>query len=229
MGEKLHGDRLAEHTRRLSESLAYRLRGQIEGQQTAAAAEPPPPPFPTPPPVAAIPQVPEPPRVPQITHEPFIPKPAQVPEPPVAEGYGAAETTPEKLISGTGPSVAEIAGVTTAVELPDETNAESQPDVGVAVRAGSGPTLIQPGGNIPPWSIYAEEAHLMVMRLREEKEQELQQLNQDWREKMEAREQEFSKMSQLSEEEVSSAIKEVEKLFVKASAPQCVRTARRPS
>ena len=30
----------------------------------------------------------------------------------------------------------------------------------------------------------------MVMRLREEKEQELQQLNRDWREKMDAREQE---------------------------------------
>lgn len=30
----------------------------------------------------------------------------------------------------------------------------------------------------------------MVMRLREEKEQELQQLNREWREKMEAREHE---------------------------------------
>lgn len=59
-------------------------------------------------------------------------------------------------------------------------------------RAGSGPSLSQPGGSIPPWSIYAEEAHLMVMRLREEKEQELQQLNREWREKMEAREQEVS-------------------------------------
>lgn len=57
-------------------------------------------------------------------------------------------------------------------------------------RAGSGPSLSQPGGNIPPWSIYAEEAHLMVMRLREEKEQELKQLSHEWREKMEAREQE---------------------------------------
>lgn len=68
----------------LSESLAYRLRGQIEGQQTAAAAEPPPPPSPAPPPVAAIPQVPEPPRVPQIAPEPIVPAP--VPEPPVVEG-----------------------------------------------------------------------------------------------------------------------------------------------
>ena len=32
----------------------------------------------------------------------------------------------------------------------------------------------------------------MVMRLREEKEQELQQLNQDWRGKMDAREEEVS-------------------------------------
>lgn len=223
---------------KLSESLAYRLRGQIEGQQATAAAEPPPPPSPPPPPVAAIPQVPEPPRIPRIAPEPFVPEPAPapppapapvpepvlipVPEPSVAEASGAADTTSEKIISGSGPSVPEIAGVTAAVELPEKTDAESQADVGVAVRAGSGPTLSQPGGNIPPWSIYAEEAHLMVMRLREEKEQELQQLNRDWREKMEAREQEFSKMAQLSEDEVNSAIKEVEKLFVKASCtPVC--------
>ena len=64
----------------MSESLAYRLRGQIEGQQ-AAAAETPPPPSPDPPSVAAIPQVPEPPRVPQIAPEPFVPEPAPAPVP----------------------------------------------------------------------------------------------------------------------------------------------------
>lgn len=207
---------------KLSESLAYRLRGQIEGQQAAAAAEPPPSPPPVPPPVAAIPQVLEPPRVPQIAPVPFVPVPAPAPEPPAAEVSGAAEITPEKLIPA--PSAPEEVVVAATLELPEKAApaAEAQPDVGVAIRAGSGPSLSQPGGSIPPWSIYAEEAHLMVMRLREEKEQELQQLNQEWRQKMEAREQEFSKMAQLSEEEVNSAIKEVEKLFVKASCtPVC--------
>ncbi|XP_063878586.1 uncharacterized protein LOC135110307 [Scylla paramamosain] len=263
---------------KLSESLAYRLRGQIEGQQAtaAAAAEPPPPPSPAPPPVAAIPQVPETPKVPQVAPEPFIPEPAPAPalppeparapppepawasppepsqvfipepapapvfvpepapapvfvpepaqasEPPRVEASGAGDTTPEKLIPTTSPSVPEVVKTTAAVDLPEKATTESQPDVGVAVRAGSAPALSQPGGSIPPWSIYAEEAHLMVMRLREEKEQELQQLNRDWREKMDAREQEFSKMSQLSEEEVNAAIKDVEKLFVKAScSPVC--------
>ncbi|XP_045120272.1 SH3 domain-containing protein C23A1.17-like isoform X1 [Portunus trituberculatus] len=243
---------------KLSESLAYRLRGQIEGQQAtaaAAAAEPPPSPSPAPPPVPTIPKVPETPKVPQVAPEPFIPEPILapppppepapgpppepalapvfvpepapapffVPESPRVEASGPGDTTPEKLISTTSPSVPEVAKTAAAaVDLPEKAATEPLPDVGVAVRAGSAPALSQPGGNIPPWSIYAEEAHLMVMRLREEKEQELQQLNRDWREKMDAREQEFSKMSQLSEEEVNTAVKDVEKLFVKAScSPVC--------
>ncbi|XP_068205023.1 uncharacterized protein [Palaemon carinicauda] len=99
---------------------------------------------------------------------------------------------------------------------------QSPPDVSVAVSAGPGPTLSQPGGSIPPWSIYAEEAHLMVMRLREEKEQEIKKLHQDWRDKLDAREKEFIKMAQLSEEQVASTLKEVEGLFLKAScSPVC--------
>lgn len=57
-------------------------------------------------------------------------------------------------------------------------------------RSGAAPTLSQPAGSIPPWSIYAEEAHLMVMRLREEKEQEMKKLNNEWHKKMETREEE---------------------------------------
>ncbi|XP_071541627.1 uncharacterized protein Chchd3 isoform X3 [Panulirus ornatus] len=99
---------------------------------------------------------------------------------------------------------------------------EPSPDVGIAIKAGPGPTLIQPAGNIPPWSIYAEEAHLMVMRLREEKEQEIKKLNLDWRDKVEAREKEFTKMARLSEEEIGAAFKDVEKMFLKASvSPVC--------
>ncbi|XP_064093231.1 uncharacterized protein LOC135205990, partial [Macrobrachium nipponense] len=98
----------------------------------------------------------------------------------------------------------------------------SPPDVNIAVRAAPSPTLTQPAGNIPPWSIYAEEAHLMVMRLREEKEQEIKKLNQDWRDKLDAREKEFIKMARLSEDQVASTLKEVEGLFMKAScSPVC--------
>jgi len=62
----------------------------------------------------------------------------------------------------------------------------------------------------------------MVMRLREEKEQEMKQLNQDWQDQMDAREREFVNMAKLSEENVNSALNEVESLFMKATCtPVC--------
>jgi len=62
----------------------------------------------------------------------------------------------------------------------------------------------------------------MVMRLREEKEQEMKKLNLDWHNKVEEREKEFIKMGRLSEEEVAASLKEVESLFMKATcSPVC--------
>ncbi|KAK3857478.1 hypothetical protein Pcinc_036269, partial [Petrolisthes cinctipes] len=111
---------------------------------------------------------------------------------------------------------------TTTTTDNQSTTTQTQPDVDTAIKAGPTPTLTQPTGNIPPWSIYAEEAHLMVMRLREEKEQQMKKLNLAWRDKMEAREKEFTSMSRLSEDEVSVALKEVEQLFVRAAcSPVC--------
>lgn len=208
---------------KLSESLAYRLRGQIEGQQAASetpgpavAAEPAPPQIsatpvpppvlaPGPPPVFPAPQVPEPPKI-----SDYIPEPEpRVTEPlPMAEASAPQEGSvqPPPLVLPLAPSEGEA----------------SPPDVGIAIKSGAAPTLSQPGGNIPPWSIYAEEAHLMVMRLREEKEQEIKKLNMEWHDKMEAREKEFMKISQLSEEQVAAALKDVENLFMKATcSPVC--------
>ncbi|XP_042208358.1 vegetative cell wall protein gp1-like [Homarus americanus] len=271
---------------KLSESLAYRLRGQIEGQQTAAevpgpaaAAEPPRAPVapaPEPPPlITPIPHIPETPKVtylapvPEtvaptpIDSEPVAPEPiAQKPlipessilEPAAPDPVVSEPAAPESLVpepAATAPAVAEATSeatvppsaetitVSPSLSLPIEVNevprkelpetasppaaaTVSPPDLEVAVKAGPPPTLSQPAGNIPPWSIYAEEAHLMVMRLREEKEQEIQKLNLNWRDKMDAREKEFTKMAHLSEEEATAALKDVEKLFLKAScSPIC--------
>lgn len=219
---------------KLSESLAYRLRGQIEGQQAApevpepaVAAEPAPPQIPSapipppalapsPPPIFTAPQVPEPPKIsdyipepePQVT-EPLPTAPAAAPQ---AE---EAEVQPPTLVLPLPPSGPQSEEVV-ASETP------AAPDVGIAIKSGAAPTLSQPAGNIPPWSIYAEEAHLMVMRLREEKEQEMKKLNMEWHEKMEAREEEFTKIARLSEEQVTTALKEVENLFMKATcSPVC--------
>lgn len=102
------------------------------------------------------------------------------------------------------------------------TEPTAAPDIGIAVKSGAAPTLSQPAGSIPPWSIYAEEAHLMVMRLREEKEQEMKKLNNEWHKKMETREEEFTKIARLSEEQVTTSLKEVENLFMKATcSPVC--------
>ncbi|XP_066990324.1 fibrous sheath CABYR-binding protein-like isoform X1 [Macrobrachium rosenbergii] len=136
------------------------------------------------------------------------------------------DTTQSAPIESVGqvpvPVVPPVALVEEAVPTQILPEAPSPPDVSVAVRAGPSPTLTQPAGNIPPWSIYAEEAHLMVMRLREEKEQEIKKLNQDWRDKLDAREKEFIKMARLSEDQVASTLKEVEGLFMKAScSPVC--------
>ncbi|KAG7154072.1 MICOS complex subunit mic25-like [Homarus americanus] len=151
------------------------------------------------------------------------------------ETPAVAEATSEATV----PPSAETITVSPSLSLPIEVNevprkelpetasppaaaTVSPPDLEVAVKAGPPPTLSQPAGNIPPWSIYAEEAHLMVMRLREEKEQEIQKLNLNWRDKMDAREKEFTKMAHLSEEEATAALKDVEKLFLKAScSPIC--------
>ncbi|KAK7070580.1 hypothetical protein SK128_007741 [Halocaridina rubra] len=216
---------------KLSESLAQRLRGQIEGQHAALServtpAAAPEPVSPSPPPAVASlspSQIPEPyslepPKVPDVL--PFVPEPL-APK-PVPRGVSPE---PEPQAPGTPPSsVVEVPmPKPPELKLPIPQQVEvTAPDVDVAIRAGPGPTLVQPGGSIPPWSIYAEEAHLMVMRLREEKEQEIKKLNQAWREKMDSREQEFAKISGLSEEQVSSALKEVESLFMKASCtPVC--------
>ncbi|ROT82998.1 hypothetical protein C7M84_023827 [Penaeus vannamei] len=108
------------------------------------------------------------------------------------------------------------------VEKVVATEPTAAPDIGIAVKSGAAPTLSQPAGSIPPWSIYAEEAHLMVMRLREEKEQEMKKLNNEWHKKMETREEEFTKIARLSEEQVTTSLKEVENLFMKATcSPVC--------
>ncbi|XP_068205024.1 amyloid beta A4 precursor protein-binding family B member 1-interacting protein-like isoform X2 [Palaemon carinicauda] len=268
---------------KLSESLAQRLRGQIEGQQAASAAAaaaaqkadqeaaqeplhvlpPPDPPqatlLPPPPPSfieKPLPIAPEPPKIPEVVsipEAPKVPDVAPVPEPPEvsaapepvvqeppepAAGLPPVDAPAEPLVSSE-PLVPEppaflaipstpIENVVEAPVVPPVSSqgmappVQSPPDVSVAVSAGPGPTLSQPGGSIPPWSIYAEEAHLMVMRLREEKEQEIKKLHQDWRDKLDAREKEFIKMAQLSEEQVASTLKEVEGLFLKAScSPVC--------
>ncbi|XP_066990325.1 uncharacterized protein [Macrobrachium rosenbergii] len=260
---------------KLSETLAQRLRGQIEGQQAAAAAaaaaavaaqkaeqetaqqeplhvSPPPPPqapiLPTPPPsfiekplpispeppkVPEVVPIPEPPKVPDVTPLPEPPKVSAAPEPVVQEppeplvseppAFLATQSAPIESVGQVPvPVVPPVALVEEAVPTQILPEAPSPPDVSVAVRAGPSPTLTQPAGNIPPWSIYAEEAHLMVMRLREEKEQEIKKLNQDWRDKLDAREKEFIKMARLSEDQVASTLKEVEGLFMKAScSPVC--------
>lgn len=226
---------------KLSESLAHRLRGQIEGQQgapaertsPAAIQEPlPPPPFHPPPhPSVPLPQhsfterplpvIPEPPRVADVAPIPTVPEPT----PPKAP---TPETEPRTLGQPDAPAANVPGPLTLPVphqveDIPSSSRERpTAPDVGIAIKAGAGPTLVQPSGSIPPWSIYAEEAHLMVMRLREEKEQEIKKVHQEWREKMDARELEFTKMARLSEEEVSNALKEVENLFMKASCtPVC--------
>lgn len=225
---------------KLSESLAYRLRGQIEGQQTAAtaapssdpaaASEPAPDPYQTPPapvtphpvpssPVATAPLFPEPPSFPFIAPD-HVPRAAESP------GEAADSATDTVLPpAATSPMVSDFVLTipeeqTTANQL--SSPSQTQPDVDIAVKARPAPSLSQPGGSIPPWSIYAEEAHLMVMRLREEKEQEIKNLNLGWHDKMDAREKEFTKMAKLTEEEVIGALKEVEQLFVRAScSPVC--------
>lgn len=222
---------------KLSESLAYRLRGQIEGQQAApgvpepaVAAEPAPPQIPpapvpppalapSPPPIFTAPQVPEPPKI-----SDYIPEPEpQVTEPPPAAPAAApqeeVEVQPPALVVPLPPPPPPAAPEGEEVVATEPTAA---PDIGIAVKSGAAPTLSQPAGSIPPWSIYAEEAHLMVMRLREEKEQEMKKLNNEWHKKMETREEEFTKIARLSEEQVTTSLKEVENLFMKATcSPVC--------
>lgn len=202
---------------KLSESLAYRLRGQIEGQQAAAEAS-------GPAAAAESPLAPGPPSPTPIDSEPVALEPiAQkplIPESPVHESAAPEPVAPESLVTEPTAVVGVNEGTTKVASADAETS--PPPDIGVASKAGPPPSLSHPSGNIPPWSIYAEEAHLMVMRLREEKEREMEKLNLDWREKMEGREKEFTKMARFSAEEVTAALKDVEKLFVKASCdPVC--------
>ncbi|XP_045613518.2 uncharacterized protein Chchd3 [Procambarus clarkii] len=246
---------------KLSESLAYRLRGQIEGQQaeadalgSATAAEPHV--ASVAPPVTSISQVPGAPKVPVVTpidselinqkpliresaapeslvSEPVAPE-SLVPEPPVV-APAVTEATPEidaypsaKTIT-VSPSLSLPIGFKEVSPKAPPASSQSPvvedfvpPDVGGKVKTSPAPSFSQPSGNIAPWSLYAEEAHLMVMRLREEKEEEIKKLGLEWRAKMESREKEFTKMARISEEEVTAALKDVEKLFVNASCtPVC--------
>lgn len=143
-----------------------------------------------------------------------------------ADIAAAAVTSPAPAATTTTAEVAEAVPEAAPVEAepspPSPPVSVAVPDVGSAVQAGAGPTLTAPSGTIPPWSIYAEEAHLMVMRLKAEKDQEIKKLSDEWRAKLDQREEEFVKTSALTEENFTASLKEVEAMFVKATCdPVC--------
>jgi len=78
------------------------------------------------------------------------------------------------------------------------------------------------GEEVPAWSIYAKDAHLMNSRLKEEKELEMKLKDEEWRRKIKEREQQYAAFSQLSQDHMQNTIKEVEGLFSKVScSPVC--------
>ncbi|XP_076032204.1 uncharacterized protein LOC143020001 [Oratosquilla oratoria] len=187
---------------------------------------------------------------PPVVETPSVPSedvaPAAVSVPAIAESIAEAmvqgsadvppQTPPTPVPPPPAPVAAALASVAAAVAPAPDVGAAAVapvpdvgaaavapvPDVGAAIQAGPKPTLTHPSGSIPPWSIYAEEAHLLVMRLREEKEQELQAAEKTWREKLDKREEEFTNIGKLTQEQFSSSLKEVESLFLKATCtPVC--------
>jgi len=139
----------------------------------------------------------------------------------VAADVAAAVSTPLPVEKPSVDVAEAVQETVVPVDItPDAVVAQS--DISTAVQAGAGPTLAAPGGPIPPWSIYAEEAHLMVMRLRAEKDQEIKKLSDEWRAKLDNREQEYVETAKLTQENFTSSLKEVESMFVKATCdPVC--------
>jgi len=127
--------------------------------------------------------------------EPVQPAPAQIEAPPVA----AIEELPP-------PPPPVIAPPVIAEPTPHE-----QP-----------PSFPQQPQQVPNNYFFPEEAHLALLRLRQERELELKKVEDYWREKLKTVESKYVNLNKLTSEEFAKSVAEVEQLYKKETCgPIC--------
>jgi len=184
---------------KISDAVVNRLKGEIEGTNSAkekqekAAPEPA---APVSPPQEPPKQTPPPPP----TTEPPPPPPREEPAPP----------PPPKSDPPPPP----------AVEAPSETSGgstASSPQPAEAAAPQASPHVWQ-----RPIIQYIEEPSLSALKVRQEKEEEMKTLEEYWMGRLQKQQEEHVNINKLTEEEVSKGVKSVEKLFAHAgSQPVC--------
>jgi len=189
---------------KISDAVVNRLKGEIEGtnsakekQEKAAPAPVSPPP---PPPQEPPKQTPPPP--PPTTEPPPPPPPREEPAPP-------PKSDPAQ------PAAAA------AAEAPSQTSAASPPSTPAQSAAEPAPQA-SPHVWQRPIIQYIEEPSLSALKVRQEKEEEMKTLEEYWMGRLQKQQEEHVNINKLTEEEVSKGVKSVEKLFANAgSQPVC--------
>jgi len=159
-----------------------------------------------------IPVVEAPPVVPVVEAPPVVPVVEAPPVVPVVEAPPVVPVVETPVVPVVEAPVAVVAAVEEppAPAIPEPTPHE-QP-----------PAFPQQPQQVPNNYFFPEEAHLALLRLRQERELELKKVEDYWRERLKTVESKYVNLNKLTSEEFAKSVAEVEQLYKKETCgPIC--------